>query len=116
VCFQSIAELSEDVYERMNYYALRALSDVARWAAEQRATLEHADIDSLAKRMMRTRLGSLAVDEVERQFPHRARRPLRPPARPAIKSSTLAVRSTSRCQAQPSTRSRWPRSRFSPRS
>lgn len=65
-------ERSEDIYKRMDYYALHALSDVARWAAEQRAALEHANIDSLAKRMMRTRLGSLAgLDEFEPQFPYR---------------------------------------------
>jgi hypothetical protein len=65
-------ERTQEINDRMDYYGVRALSDVARWAGEQRDALTDADIDPLAKRMILNRLGALAgLDEFERQFPYR---------------------------------------------
>lgn len=63
---------SQEVNDRMDYHGVRALSDVARWAAEQRGALAEADIEPVARRMILNRLDALAgLDEFERQFPYR---------------------------------------------
>jgi hypothetical protein len=65
-------ERSQEINDRMDYYALQALSDVARWSAEQRDALAGVDIDPVTKRMILTRLDLLSVlDEFERQYPFR---------------------------------------------
>ena len=64
---------SQKINDRMDYYALHALSDVAAWAAEQRAAITGLDdLDPHVLRALTARLDSLAtLDEFERQFPYR---------------------------------------------
>ena len=66
-------ERSQEINDRMDYYALHSLSDVAAWAVEQRTAIAGLDdLDPLVRRSMIGRLDSLAtLDEFERQFPYR---------------------------------------------
>lgn len=68
----SRADRSQEVLDRMDGYAMKALTDVAEWAREQSATLAGADLDPVTGRLIQARLSSLAhLDEFERQFPYR---------------------------------------------
>jgi hypothetical protein len=65
-------ERSPEIDDTMDYLALRTLTDVAHWAAEQAEQIEAADIDETARGVMVTRLRALAeLDEFTRQFPFR---------------------------------------------
>ncbi len=66
------SERSEKICADIDYYALRALSDVAAWAAEQAAVFAAAELPEPNKQMIVTRLRGLAtLHEFQKQFPFR---------------------------------------------
>lgn len=66
-------ERSEEINERMDYLAVRVLSDAAAWAAHQREVVARADaLPDNARLMILARLQELArLDEFQKQFPFR---------------------------------------------
>ena len=65
---------SQQINDQMDYYALQALSDIAAWAAEQRAWVERLDggVDEHVRQGIAGRLQVLStLNEFERQFPFR---------------------------------------------
>lgn len=65
-------ERSQDVNARMDYLAVRVLSDVAQWAAAQKEALAGVQLDENTKDMILSRLNTLSqLDEFQKQFPFR---------------------------------------------
>jgi hypothetical protein len=66
-------ERSQAINDRLDYYALRTLSDVARWARESLADLpEELPVEPYVRRAVASRLAALGtLDEFEAQFPYR---------------------------------------------
>ena len=66
-------ERSQAINDRLDYYALRTLSDVARWARESLANLpDQLPVQSYVQRAIASRLAALGtLDEFEGQFPYR---------------------------------------------
>lgn len=63
---------SQERNERMDYLAVRVLSDVARWAASQRDVLDQSSLPPDLAQLISTRLKALTVlDEFQKQFPFR---------------------------------------------
>lgn len=65
-------ERTEEINERMDYLAMRALAEVASWASAQIEAVENSALDAEPKQMILTRLKALShLDEFEKQFPFR---------------------------------------------
>ncbi|ASS74095.1 hypothetical protein CIG75_03230 [Tumebacillus algifaecis] len=68
----AMAERSEAINARMDYLAVRVLSDVAKWAEAQKAALAGIALDDHTKDMLLSRLTILSqLDEFQKQFPFR---------------------------------------------
>lgn len=65
-------ERSEEINARMDYLAVRVLTNIAGWCADQVETVKHADLPANTKQMILTRLQELAgLGEFQKQFPFR---------------------------------------------
>lgn len=65
-------ERSEEINERMDRLAVRALADVAAWAGRKKTVVASLDLDANTSAMVQGRLEELShLDEFQRQFPFR---------------------------------------------